>query len=269
MTKGPERPMMAQAKTPLMKVPRTLATRLLLLAAVGLLALGGALAVDAAVASPLGAAALQQDSDADGWPDEADNCPFIPNPDQTDTDGDSEGDACDLDDDNDGFIDDDETALGSDPSSAASTPEGQASAGSCADVLDNDLDGLVDGQDPDCLSPRAPAGGTRGGTAPRAGAAERPTPEDGQVSTSESEPTAAARAETGAAGDSQPTPAPRLSGETTAASVLGEGRRAEANEADGGLSSGLRALIALLIALVIALGLGYALLLRRHRRPQA
>ena len=42
--------------------------------------------------------------DADGVALE-DNCPAVPNPDQTDTDGDKQGDACDADDDNDGVAD--------------------------------------------------------------------------------------------------------------------------------------------------------------------
>ena len=45
------------------------------------------------------------DSDGDGICDDVDNCPFVPNPDQTDTDGDGQGDACDADDDNDGVPD--------------------------------------------------------------------------------------------------------------------------------------------------------------------
>lgn len=35
------------------------------------------------------------DSDLDGIPDQEDNCPLTPNPDQKDTDGDGQGDACD------------------------------------------------------------------------------------------------------------------------------------------------------------------------------
>jgi len=41
------------------------------------------------------------DADADGEWDPFDNCPLTPNPDQTDTDDDNQGDACDADDDND------------------------------------------------------------------------------------------------------------------------------------------------------------------------
>jgi hypothetical protein len=45
------------------------------------------------------------DTDGDGVPNAYDNCPQVPNTDQTNTDGDGQGDACDDDDDNDTVAD--------------------------------------------------------------------------------------------------------------------------------------------------------------------
>lgn len=45
------------------------------------------------------------ESDPDNRGDACDNCPTTPNPDQTDTDGDGKGDKCDPDIDNDGGCD--------------------------------------------------------------------------------------------------------------------------------------------------------------------
>ena len=45
----------------------------------------------------------QNDTDSDNVGDVCDNCPLVSNPDQRNADGDHSGDACDDDDDNDGF----------------------------------------------------------------------------------------------------------------------------------------------------------------------
>ncbi|WP_102798912.1 thrombospondin type 3 repeat-containing protein [Bowmanella denitrificans] len=55
------------------------------------------------------------DTDSDGYHDLIDLCPAIANPEQTDSDGDSIGDACDLDNDNDGISDKAEEAGGLNP----------------------------------------------------------------------------------------------------------------------------------------------------------
>jgi len=56
-----------------------------------------------------------RDTDSDEIGDNADNCPNLANPGQIDTDGDAEGDACDSDDDGDGFTDEEELADGTNP----------------------------------------------------------------------------------------------------------------------------------------------------------
>ena len=64
------------------------------------------------------------DSDSDSVGDNADNCPSLSNTDQLNTDGDTEGDACDSDDDNDGFSDDQEELDGTNPKSRFSCKSG-------------------------------------------------------------------------------------------------------------------------------------------------
>jgi len=60
-------------------------------------------------------AASVKDSDGDGKPNNEDNCPYVSNKGQEDTDGDGTGDACDEDNDNDGMPDDWEEDYGLDP----------------------------------------------------------------------------------------------------------------------------------------------------------
>jgi hypothetical protein len=69
-------------------------------------------------------ASESKDTDLDEVGDNADNCPILANTDQVNTDGDLEGDACDLDDDNDGFSDEEELADGTNPLSRFSCRSG-------------------------------------------------------------------------------------------------------------------------------------------------
>jgi hypothetical protein len=62
------------------------------------------------------------DGDEDGISYCQDNCPLINNPDQADTDSDGMGDACDSDDDNDGWDDETEIAAGTNPLDQTSFP---------------------------------------------------------------------------------------------------------------------------------------------------
>ena len=76
------------------------------------------------------------DGDGDTVSNECDNCPSNSNASQTNTDGDTQGDACDTDDDNDGVPDiSDNCPL---------VPNPTQDPGACAD---QDLDGVLDGND--------------------------------------------------------------------------------------------------------------------------
>jgi len=83
---------------------------------------------------------IDLDSDADGIPDQQDNCPLDANADQLDTDNDGAGDACDSDDDNDGTPDA-QDAFPLDP--AEDTDTDNDGIGNNADT-DDDGDGFDD-----------------------------------------------------------------------------------------------------------------------------
>ncbi len=114
---------------------------------------------DASDKFPLNAAA-SSDSDNDGFPGSwngacnatcqgnsglvLDNCPSNANADQLNTDGDTQGDVCDTDDDNDGVAD----TADAFPLNAAETLDTDLDGtGNNADP-DDDNDGLPDGMDP-------------------------------------------------------------------------------------------------------------------------
>ena len=89
-----------------------------------------------------------EDTDGDGVFDGVDNCALTANPNQADVDSDGRGDACDPDNDNDGQLDADEIACGSNPLSATSkAPDSDLdSRPDCVDP-DDDNDGVQDATD--------------------------------------------------------------------------------------------------------------------------
>jgi hypothetical protein len=100
------------------------------------------------------------DSDQDGLLQGDDNCPIVPNPDQKDTDGDGQGDACDADDDGDGLPDAVEALLGTNPLVADTDGDGLIdSADSCQKIAAATADGCPAASTPQAPGvPQAPAG---------------------------------------------------------------------------------------------------------------
>jgi len=105
---------------------------------------------------------IEEDSDWDGVVDSLDNCPATANPDQADTDADGTGNACDLDDDNDGLPDtwedsyactDKWTADASDDDDTDGLTHAQEyAAGTDPCDPDTDNDTVLDGSDADPLN---------------------------------------------------------------------------------------------------------------------
>ena len=71
----------------------------------------------------LSAGRISTDQDGDASRTSVDNCPLVPNTNQANNDGDSQGDACDLDDDNDKVYDVDEQNCGGNALNAGIRPE--------------------------------------------------------------------------------------------------------------------------------------------------
>ena len=90
----------------------------------------------------IGASLFYTDGDGDGVLDETDNCPSDANADQLNTDGDSEGNACDVDDDGDGWADVDDNC-----SLAANPQQEDGDGDSVGDACDNCLLTINPGQE--------------------------------------------------------------------------------------------------------------------------
>ncbi|HEY5922584.1 MAG TPA: MopE-related protein, partial [Kofleriaceae bacterium] len=87
---------------------------------------------------------IDTDDDDDGVPDSTDNCPLLPNPDQTNTDGMGAGDACTDDRDGDGVLDVADNCAGVANADQLDT-DADGSGNACD--MDDDGDGVVDDND--------------------------------------------------------------------------------------------------------------------------
>ncbi len=83
--------------------------------------------------------AESSDTDNDGIGDNADNCVTSSNPNQLDIDGDQLGDACDTDDDNDGYSDADELDGGTNPLDADDVPMSGLNWGFLGAIVSKDI----------------------------------------------------------------------------------------------------------------------------------
>ena len=111
----------------------------------------------------LAACVLPGDLDHDGVDDRTDNCLVVRNPDQRDSDGDGQGDACDVlnDGDGDGVVDErDNCPTVKNPDQRDSDGDGQGDA--CDAFTDRDGDGVAD-QNDNCLTVSNPDQSDRDG----------------------------------------------------------------------------------------------------------
>lgn len=116
----------------------------------------------------IGTNPLLADTDEDSVGDKSDNCPLTANQEQENTDGDNRGNACDVDDDNDGLTDAQEDALGTNPLLKdtdedtvgdkadncpvdANTNQADLDADTLGDVCDDDRDGDGVGNEQDAF----------------------------------------------------------------------------------------------------------------------
>lgn len=110
------------------------------LVGVEILDVGGHMGI---VTEPIVVDSASLDSDDDGVPDIVDNCVNVPNPDQSDLDGDYLGDLCDSDIDGDNVSNEEDCV----PYDIEIYPGNQEV---CDDNLDNDCDGDIDSLDEEC-----------------------------------------------------------------------------------------------------------------------